>query len=125
MSEMLTLCGDNCLECPRYNARTEEELRNTAELWYRIGWRDTMVSNEEIRCTGCSSHKNCTYHIVECTAAHGVDKCSKCGEFPCEKIRDMLRRSKEYRQKCRSICTDEEYSALEKAFFHKEENLLK
>ena len=61
MEERITLCGDNCIECPRYNAHSEAELRNVAELWYRVGWRDMVVSNEEITCTGCSSHKDCTY----------------------------------------------------------------
>ncbi|MBP0984138.1 MAG: DUF3795 domain-containing protein [Oscillospiraceae bacterium] len=125
MSEKITLCGDNCLECPRYNARTEEELRKTAELWYRIGWRGSVVSNEEIRCTGCSSHKTCTYDLVECTRSHDVEKCRQCTEFPCEKIQNMLTRSAEYQSRCRQICTDDEYSALEKAFFHKQENLMK
>lgn len=125
MSEKITLCGDNCLECPRYNARTEEELRQTAELWYRIGWRGSVVSNEEIRCTGCSSHKTCTYDLVECTRSHDVEKCRQCTEFPCEKIQNMLTRSAEYQSRCRQICTDAEYSALEKAFFHKQENLMK
>ena len=27
MEEKITLCGDNCIECPRYNAHTEEELK--------------------------------------------------------------------------------------------------
>lgn len=125
MSEKITLCGDNCLECPRYNAHTEEELRKTAELWYRIGWRGSVVSNEEIRCTGCSSHKTCTYDLVECTRSHNVKKCRQCTEFPCEKIQNMLTRSAEYQSRCRQICTDDEYSALEKAFFHKQENLMK
>lgn len=125
MSEKITLCGDNCLECPRYNAHTEEELRKTAELWYRIGWRGSVVSNEEIRCTGCSSHKTCTYDLVECTRSHDVEKCRQCAEFPCEKIQNMLTSSAEYQSRCRQICTDDEYSALEKAFFHKQENLMK
>lgn len=37
MGEMITLCGDNCTECPRYNAHTDEELRSVAELWYKVG----------------------------------------------------------------------------------------
>lgn len=49
MEEKITLCGDNCIECPRYNAHSEEELRKVAELWHRVGWRDCIVSNEEIR----------------------------------------------------------------------------
>lgn len=125
MEEKITLCGDNCLECPRYNARTEERLRHVAELWYKVGWRDRIVSCEEITCEGCSSHKQCTYGLVECTRAHGVDKCNQCTLFPCEKIRDMLARSKRYHARCKEICSAEDLAALEKAFFDKENNLRK
>lgn len=125
MEEKITLCGDNCIECPRYNANSEEELRNVAELWYRVGWRDCVVSNEEIRCEGCSSHKQCTYHLLECTKEHNVDKCNQCVEFPCEKIDHMLERSKEYQKRCKVVCSDAEYDMLEKAFFDKENNLRK
>ncbi len=125
MKEKITLCGDNCLECPRYNAHSEEELAAVAELWHRVGWRDRIVSNEEIRCAGCSSHKQCTYGLVECTASHGVAKCSQCPSFPCDKISDLLRRSGEHRKTCREVCSPEEYAVLERAFFHKEANLKK
>ena len=84
-----------------------------------------MVSNEEIVCAGCSSHKACTYGLVDCTEKHGVEKCSQCKEFPCDKIMDMLDRSKRYQKKCKEVCSEEEYMALEKAFFDKENNLMK
>lgn len=125
IKEKITLCGDNCMECPRYLAHSDEELEKVAELWYRVGWRDRIVSNEEIRCTGCSSHKQCTYKLVECTKEHHVKKCSQCHEFPCKKISDMLKRSKEYQEKCRQVCSQEEYRMLEKSFFDKENNLKK
>lgn len=125
MVEKITLCGDNCIECPRYNARTEAELSKVAELWYRVGWRDRIVSNEEISCTGCSSHKQCTYNLVECTKEHSVDRCNQCTEFPCQKIEDMLERSKTYEKRCEKVCSKEEYLALQKAFFDKENNLQK
>lgn len=125
MDEKITLCGDNCLECPRYNAHSSEELKKTAELWFRIGWREAIVSNEEIACSGCSSHKKCTYRLVECVEAHNVKKCNQCGEFPCGKITDMLERSKKYEEKCREVCSDEELEMLTKAFFNKENNLNK
>lgn len=125
MKEKITLCGDNCIECPRYNAHNEEEQREVATLWYRIGWRDTVISNEEIACTGCSSHKQCTYQLVECIKEHKVDKCNQCNQFPCEKILDMLERSRIYQKKCKEICSEQEYKILEKAFFDKENNLRK
>lgn len=125
MIEKLTLCGDNCIECPRYDARTDNELKNTAELWNRVGWRDSVISNNEIRCNGCSTHKECTYHLVECTKEHCVEKCNQCNEFPCNKINDMLERTKKYQKRCKEVCSPEEYECLTKAFFNKENNLRK
>ncbi len=50
-------CGNDCPACPRYAVpryrETEEELRHAAELWMRIGYRDHIVTKEEIACTGC------------------------------------------------------------------------
>lgn len=74
MEGKITLCGDICIECPRYNAHSEEGLRKVAELWYRVGWRVHIVPNEEIKCTGCSFHKQCTYHLVECTKENNLRK---------------------------------------------------
>ena len=125
MEEKITLCGDNCMACPRYNAHSDDELKAVAQLWYKVGWRECVVSNEDIVCNGCSSHKKCTYQLVECTKEHGVNKCNQCSEFPCDKIRDMLERSGEYKRKCKEICSDQEYIILEKAFFDKENNLKK
>lgn len=123
--EKITLCGDDCLQCPRYLAQTDEELDHVRELWYRIGMSDRLLTREEIRCTGCTSHKTCTYQLVDCTQKHGVEKCNQCHMFPCEKIETMLRRSDTYKKICRERCTEEEYTAIAGAFFHKVENLKK
>lgn len=120
MEEKISLCGDNCSVCPRYIAQSEEALNALAELWHRIGWRDRILSGEEMRCAGCSADKRCGYGLIECTQKHHVRKCCKCPQFPCEKIRDVLNRSNEYRARCEKLCTAEEYAALEQAFFHKE-----
>lgn len=125
MKELITLCGDDCIKCPRYNAHSEEELQKTAELWHRVGWRETIVSNDEIQCTGCSSHKQCTYKLVDCIKIHKVQKCNQCIKFPCDKIIDMLERNKKYQHYCKEICSEEEYRILESSFFNKEANLKK
>lgn len=123
--EKITLCGDDCSQCPRYLARSNHELEKVAELWYRIGWRDKVISINEIKCSGCSSHKQCTYHLVECVKENNVEKCNQCSKFPCQRIDDMLQRSKTYEKKCREVCTDEEYHMLKLSFFNKEQNLRK
>ena len=91
--EKITLCGDNCCKCPRYPAKTNGELEKVAELWFRIGWRDRIVPIEEIRCTGCTSHKQCTctgctshkqctYCLVACVKENHVKKCNQLSPFP-------------------------------------------
>lgn len=56
MDKIISACGNDCSACPRYIAapyeKTEEELRHTAELWLKIGYRDKLVSNGEISCNG-------------------------------------------------------------------------
>ena len=123
MNEKITLCGDNCFVCPRYLAKSEEELKAVAELWCRVGWRDKVVSSDEMRCTGCSSYKQCTYHLVECIAEHNVQKCNQCIDYPCQRIDDMLKRSGQYRKKAKEVCSEAEYRQLEAAFFDKKMNL--
>lgn len=125
MEEKITLCGDDCASCPRYNAHSPAELRAAAELWHRIGWRDSVVPDDEIACGGCSAQKACTYGLVECTGRHGVETCSRCKEFPCGTIAEMLERSKAYQKQCKELCSPEEYRTLQKAFFNKEQNLRK
>lgn len=125
LEEKITLCGDNCLTCPRYNAHTDKELKYVAKLWFKIGWRDKIISTDEIKCSGCSAHKSCTYGLVDCTRKHGVEKCNQCKEFSCDKITDMLSRSKFYQERCKTICTAQEYQTLKDSFFNKEENLKK
>ena len=125
MEETITLCGDNCMECPRYHAHSDDELRAVAELWHRVGWRDRIVSNEEMKCTGCSPHKTCTYQLIDCTKSHNVKKCNQCTLFPCDKIFSMLKCTGEYKRRCKQLCSAEEYVMLEKAFFDKENNLKK
>ena len=49
--------------------KTETELRHTAELWMKIGYRDHIVTNEEIACTGCKPENWCRYQVVKCCPA--------------------------------------------------------
>ena len=123
--ERITLCGDNCFSCPRYNAQSDEELEQVAKLWYRVGMRDSIVSTKEIKCNGCSPNKDCTYQLFDCVKGHGVSKCNQCVDFPCEKISHMLEKSKKYQDKCKRFCSRQEYATLRDAFFNKEENLKK
>lgn len=47
--KIIAACGNDCAVCPRYNVppytKTAEELHHTAELWYKIGYRDHVVTS--------------------------------------------------------------------------------
>lgn len=119
-----SVCGDDCAVCPRYVARSEEELRETAEFWYRAGWRDRVVTDGEIRCTGCGSRPTCSFMLLPCVREHGVEKCSACGEYPCGKIRQTLVSSAAKMKQCRAACeTEAEFAMLVRAFYEKEKNI--
>ena len=124
---IMAACGNDCSACPRYTAdpfvKTEEELHHTAELWMRIGYRDHVVTNQEIACAGCKPENWCRYHVAKCCEDRGVRTCAECPEFPCENMKACFAVTRSFQPKCREVCTDGEYQQLLKAFFEKEKNL--
>lgn len=116
-------CGDDCSVCPRFLARTDEELHETAVFWYEAGWRDHIVTNEEISCAGCGCGA-CSFGLIPCLRQHGVDGCQACVEYPCAKIGEILAHSRERQASCRAACESEaEFSLFRRAFYEKERNL--
>lgn len=127
MDKIIAACGNDCAVCPRYTAhpyeKSEEMLRHTAELWYKIGYRDHTVTNEEIACTGCKTENMCRYQIVTCCAEKGIRSCAECSEFICARLEKCFAVTESFMPACQSVCTKEEYEILRKAFFEKEKNL--
>ena len=127
METVIAACGNDCAACPRYTAhpyeKTDEELRHTAQLWMKIGYRDHIVSNEEIACHGCRPENWCRYRIIKCCEDRGIKNCGECSGYPCDTIKECFAVTKSFEPMCRQVCTDEEYKRLEKAFFEKEKNL--
>ena len=125
--KIIAACGNDCAACPRYckepYEKTEEALRRTAKLWYEIGYRDHVVTREEISCTGCKPDSWCRYGIVSCVTQKGLQNCGQCGQYPCEQVLECFRVTKSFEPACRKACTEEEYRQMKAAFFEKEENL--
>ena len=122
----LACCGDDCNYCPRYTGtinNDEEALRRTAEIWYRIGWRDKILSPDEIKCYGCLSDKNCVYGIKECCERKKINNCGYCSEMPCERLEKAIKRVKKFEKISKTLLPEKEYKILEKAFWLKEKNL--
>ena len=126
MEKIIAACGNDCSACSRYvkhpYEKTEAELRHTAELWMKIGYRDRVVSNEEISCTGCKPENWCRYHVAKCCNEHGIGTCGECREYPCERIQECFAVTKSFEPDCRKACIEAEFRQLETAFFEKEKN---
>ncbi len=126
-ADLIAACGNNCASCPRYNAapfeKTQLQLQHTAELWMKIGYRDRLVSNEEISCTGCKPGNLCRYHVIECCQKKGIRTCAECADYPCKSMEQCFEVTASFEPRCRTVCTDEEYRQLGEAFFRKRENL--
>ena len=79
-SKIVAACGNDCAACPRYNMhpceKTEAELHHAVELWMKIGYRDRIVSNGEIACTGCRPENWCRYRVVKCCTEKGIPTCT-------------------------------------------------
>ena len=117
-------CGDNCNECPRFRATedgSEESLSEVAHLWLRLGFRDRLVSNDEIRCYGCRPENNCAYReLRDCAFQRRLTNCGMCHGYPCELTELAFRKSAELRKR---IERSPEFIRGYAAFFRKKENL--
>ena len=124
---IIAACGNDCSVCPRYNApgfeKSPEQLHQTAILWQKIGYRDHVVPNEEISCSGCKPENLCRYGIAKCCSEKNIANCGACSAFPCERFRECLKVTASFEPACHIACTDEEYMVMSKAFFEKEQNL--
>lgn len=119
-------CGNDCLACLRYIATQSNDiskLNEVAELWNRVGWRDEVVSPEEIKCYGCSSVNFCRYEIQKCASEKKIDNCGSCNDYPCNLSTRSFEQTKKYAQSIKDICTEKEYQQFTGAFFSKKENL--
>jgi ribosomal protein S18 acetylase RimI-like enzyme len=124
----LSICGDVCSECPRYLASVSNdlvELGKIAELWYRLGFRDEILSPEELRCSGCSKDKFCSHGINTCQQLGDKRNCGECANFPCEKINQVFLKTEAAGLICKERCSDKEYNQLGRAFLFKKEILTK
>lgn len=123
MEKIIAACGNDCAACPRHLPKTDAELKHTAELWQRIGYRDRVVSNQEIACSGCRPGNWCRYGIVECATARMIHHCGECREYPCARFEDCLHVTESFASDCATACDAEDMQTLKRAFFEKENNI--
>lgn len=124
--QIVSFCGDLCSECPRFMATQASDmakLKELAELWFRLGFRTDIVGVEEIKCTGCSKAKPCSYEINNCIYIHDLNNCGECKLYPCAKINLVFEKTDKVDEICKAKCSTEEYAQMKKAFLMKREVL--
>jgi len=122
----LACCGNVCNECPRYIATKSNDNRKldaVAILWKNCGWRDEIVSAQEIMCYGCKSIKNCKYELRDCALNKGIENCGLCDKYPCSKINEAFERTSKYSDFTSMVCDNITFDQLRKAFYYKKQNL--
>ena len=123
MKSIIAACGNDCSVCPRHLPKTDEELHKTAELWYKIGYRDKVVTIDEIKCEGCKPDNWCRYQIIQCVSDRKILNCGQCELYPCERITEAFKTTTLFEPNCKKSCTTKEYEIIKKAFFEKKDNL--
>lgn len=98
MSEMVSICGLLCNECPAFIAtrnNSNEERAKVAELWSQQ--YNKNIKPEDINCEGCipdgrrlfSHSKVCK--IRKCGKERAVKNCAYCHEYACEKLGEFFK----------------------------------
>ena len=84
---LAAVCGLYCQACSLYIATREDpaRLRRIADQFH--------LSEEEVRCLGCRSHKRGPYcqqcRMSACSRERGLDFCSECQDYPCDDLKQF------------------------------------
>jgi hypothetical protein len=95
MEPILTRCGYRCDLCLAYRPSVARDPSNQQKLsdgWFRyFGFR---LPPQEICCDGCMAHnprlvdQSCP--VRPCAMEKGVDNCSQCEHYVCDRLRERL-----------------------------------
>lgn len=91
MEKMIGYCGYNCHLCA---ARSDDPAvrQKLVDGWRRI-FGHQMYTVENVKCDGCPSGGRVADQQCKarpCAQAKGVRSCAACGEFPCDKVRQLM-----------------------------------
>jgi len=95
MRPILTRCGYRCDLCLAYKPNVESHPSNQQKLsdgWHKyFGFR---IPPEKIICDGCMADDPTLIDqacpVRPCVIEKGLDNCSHCGQFICEKLTERL-----------------------------------
>lgn len=95
---ILSRCGNRCDLCLAYkdNIAKHDQRALLSDTWFKIyGFR---IPPEEIYCDGCLADcKSESYQLIneqcpvrQCVIGKGLENCSQCNEYPCEKFQQRV-----------------------------------
>jgi hypothetical protein len=123
---LIGACGDVCNRCHRYIATksgSKKKLWEVAELWFRLGLRDRVVSPEEIASTGCRTGNSCRCETVKCADRHAVNNCGDCRKYACTRIKKAFTRTARLAKKLKKVLNKKEYRQFEISALRKKQVL--
>lgn len=113
MSEILTRCGNRCDLCLAYQPNIETHPENRQKLsdgWFKyFGFR---IPADEICCAGCMTDGprldgDCP--IRPCVLGKGIDNCSQCDDYVCEKFKQRMVTYEDIKQTVSEDIPEEDY----------------
>ena len=112
-SGWIAACGLDCEACSIRRLPFDEAAAKTCADWYReMGWLKPTEGRDEavergMYCNGCKEDRTVHWSVDEdgtvscwilacCVDAKGLDHCSDCGEFPCDRLVDWSKEKEGY-----------------------------
>lgn len=114
MNPTLTRCGYRCDLCLAYKPNVENNSANPQKLsdgWYKyFGFR---LPPEKIICDGCMSNNpkliDQACPVRPCVIEKGLDNCSQCKQYICEKLTERLVVYEEVKNRINAEIPDDDY----------------
>ena len=97
---MIAVCGLDCGGCDMHLAPNDPKIAQQVVDWFKKE-RNEDVRIEDIHCLGCkgdrAKHWSPDCWILQCCVdKKGLEFCSECEDFPCEKLDQWAKTSKGY-----------------------------
>jgi hypothetical protein len=123
VDNMIGICGDSCMDCPRYIAAESgkaKDLEDVKAWWVRLGLRAEDFPAADMACKGCRPENACAYpEIRDCAKSRGHRNCGLCDRYPCGLVAAAFEKTAAFQTRAAAACTQEELDILERAFFRK------
>jgi hypothetical protein len=125
MKPILTRCGYRCDLCLAYKPNVENNPSSRQKLsdgWYKyFGFR---IDPAEICCDGCMStdpkliDQSCP--VRPCVIQKGLDNCSQCNQYVCEKLKERLVVYEDVKKKINAEIPEDDYLCFIRPYENKQ-----